>query len=106
MGYAVECALKACVAKQVRRYDFPDKNLANAAHVHDLERLVGVAELRPALERDAGANKPLALNWALVKDWSEASRYDIGITEAQARDFHSACAARKNGILPWTKRRW
>lgn len=22
-GYAVECALKACIAKQTRRYDFP-----------------------------------------------------------------------------------
>jgi HEPN domain-containing protein len=24
-GYAVECALKACIAKETRRYDFPDK---------------------------------------------------------------------------------
>jgi hypothetical protein len=80
--------------------------LANAAHVHDLERLVGVAGLSEALKRDRNANKPLALNWALVKDWSDSSRYDIGITEAQARDFHSACAARRNGILPWIKKRW
>ena len=25
MGYAVECALKACIAKQTKRYDFPPK---------------------------------------------------------------------------------
>jgi HEPN domain-containing protein len=24
-GYAVECALKACIAKQTQRYEFPDK---------------------------------------------------------------------------------
>jgi HEPN domain-containing protein len=24
-GYAVECALKACIAKGTRRYEFPDK---------------------------------------------------------------------------------
>ena len=27
IGYAVEFALKACIAKQTREYDFPDKNL-------------------------------------------------------------------------------
>ena len=27
-GYAVECALKPCIAKQTRRHDFPDKKLA------------------------------------------------------------------------------
>ena len=26
-GYAVECGLKACIAKQVQRYDFPDRDL-------------------------------------------------------------------------------
>ena len=25
-GYAVECALKACVAKQTNKHDFPNKN--------------------------------------------------------------------------------
>jgi len=24
-GYAVECAIKACIAKGTRRYEFPDK---------------------------------------------------------------------------------
>ncbi|HYP39716.1 MAG TPA: HEPN domain-containing protein [Chloroflexia bacterium] len=27
-GYAVECALKACIAKKTRRFDFPDKEFA------------------------------------------------------------------------------
>ena len=27
-GYAVECALKACVAKQTREHDFPDRKSA------------------------------------------------------------------------------
>lgn len=52
MGYAVECALKACVAKQVRRYDFPDKKLANEAFTHDLEKLVRVSGLWRLLEQD------------------------------------------------------
>lgn len=24
-GYVVECALKACIAKQTKRFDFPDR---------------------------------------------------------------------------------
>jgi HEPN domain-containing protein len=28
-GYAIECAIKACVARNTRRFDFPDKDLAN-----------------------------------------------------------------------------
>ncbi len=30
-GYAVECALKACFAKQTKQYEFPDKRAVNAA---------------------------------------------------------------------------
>ena len=105
IGYAVECALKACVAKQIRRYDFPDKRLANEAYTHDLERLMRVAGLAPDFERDMSANPALEVNWAIVKDWSEAVRYEIGVTEPQARDLHSACTGR-NGILPWIRRRW
>ena len=106
IGYAIECALKACVAKQIQRYDFPDKKLANEAFTHDLEKLVRVSGLYQILERDMQASPVLELNWAIVKDWTETSRYELGTSEAQARDMYSACTARKNGILPWIKRRW
>lgn len=106
IGYAVECALKACVAKQVRRFDFPDKKLANEAFTHDLEKLVRVAGLMPILDLDMKTARTLELNWAIVKDWSEASRYELSVTKAQARDMYSACTARKNGILAWIRRQW
>ncbi|RJQ54187.1 MAG: DNA-binding protein [Actinobacteria bacterium] len=105
VGYSIESALKACVAKQVRRYDFPDKKLANEAYIHNLERLVKVAGLGPAFEADLAANRDLEVNWAIVKDWTESARYEVGINEARARDLFSACTGR-NGILPWIKRRW
>lgn len=105
IGYAVECALKACVAKQVRRYDFPDKKLANEAFTHDLEKLIRVAGLAPDFEGDRRANPELELNWAIVKDWSETVRYEVGITEPQARELYAACTGR-NGVLPWVRKRW
>ena len=29
LGYAVECALKACIARQTKAFDFPDRKLIN-----------------------------------------------------------------------------
>lgn len=105
MGYSIECALKACVARRVRQHDFPDKKLANEVHTHDLEKLVKVAELGPAFLSDRRANPELEVNWAIVKDWTEVARYETGISEAQARDLYSDCVGR-NGVLPWIKKQW
>lgn len=106
VGYAVECAIKACIAKQVRQYDFPDKKLANEAFTHDLEKLVKTAGLAPAFEAEREINPPLNLNWAVVKDWDESSRYNVGITAEQARDMFVACTDSQTGILAWIKERW
>jgi HEPN domain-containing protein len=105
VGYSVECALKACVARQVRVGDFPDMKLAKAAYTHDLDQLVAAAGLKAALDEDRRANRSLELNWAIVKDWTVNSRYEVDKSPAQARDLYSACVGR-NGVLPWVKRRW
>jgi HEPN domain-containing protein len=105
-GYAIECALKACIAKQTAKYDFPNKRLAQDCWTHDLERLVQLAGVGPDLTRDSRTNAALELNWTIVKDWSETDRYDLTITRAQARDLYSACTARRNGVLPWIRSRW
>ena len=47
MGYSIECALKACVAKLVKRHDFPEKGFANDAFTHDLEKLIRLTGLGP-----------------------------------------------------------
>ena len=44
-GYAVECALKACIAKDTRRHQFPDKKRVDLSHSHDLLQLIRVAGL-------------------------------------------------------------
>jgi hypothetical protein len=106
LGYSVECALKACVAKQIRRHDFPDKDLATRAYVHNLEQLLKLAGLGPALNAEMEVNKTLEVNWAVVKDWKEAARYASSISPAEAKDLYSACTSRKNGVLAWIRARW
>lgn len=31
LGYAIECALKACIAKQTKKFDFPEKKFLPTA---------------------------------------------------------------------------
>ena len=106
IGYAVECALKACISKQIRRYDFPNRKLVNDSYTHDLERLLGVPGLKEELDSESAGNQALEGNWSIVKDWSEQSRYRSDIPENEARDLFSAVTARRNGVLSWLMRWW
>ncbi len=105
-GYALECALKACIAKKVNQHDFPNKKLAEDSHCHDLTKLVGVAGLRTDLAQREQNDQAFSLNWAVAKDWSEKSRYEAYITQAQARDLVSAISDNNTGVLRWLKNYW
>jgi hypothetical protein len=106
VGYAVECALKACVAKRTNRHDFPDKKTTLDAWTHDLQKLVHLAGVWSDLQRDMHVSPALEINWAIAQDWSESARYDLSITRVQARELYSACTSRRTGILPWIRERW
>lgn len=92
-GYAIECALKACIAKQARRHEFPLKvEYARRVYSHNLEELLRLADLEQQLQGDMRTNAVLARNWAIVKDWSEESRYSS--SGLNGRDLHEAIADR------------
>ena len=105
-GYAVECALKACIAKLTRQNDFPDKKLANKSHTHNLIELVDVAQLKSIFDTERHSNNVFDINWNTVKSWSEEARYDASISSVAARDFFSAITDAPNGVLPWLKKYW
>lgn len=105
-GYAVECALKACIAKEVREFDFPDRKVVNDSYVHDLEKLLNVSGLMPAYQEEAGRSDVFAENWTTATDWSEASRYNSRITETKAKALFLAITDPINGVLPWLKKYW
>ena len=106
-GYAVECALKSCIARQTNQHDFPDKTVAEKSYSHDLIKLLDVAGLKLQLQLDTtpAANPALGVNWQYVKDWNERARYQQK-TEAQARRLYQAVTDTANGVLPWIKSRW
>ena len=104
-GYAVECALKACVAKGVKRYDFPEKGLSDKVFTHDLTSLLKHSKLNAELEAESKANPRFAACWDAVIKWSEASRYSVW-TGYQAEALLDAILRRKDGVMPWIKQRW
>lgn len=104
-GYSVECALKACFAKGVRRYDFPDKGRSDKVFTHVLSELVVVAKLKSELDAERQANRRFEAYWAEVIKWSEASRYTAKNRD-EAETLLEAISRRKDGVLPWIKRRW
>jgi hypothetical protein len=55
-GYAVECALKACIAKLTGEHDFPDKEFVNKCYTHKIELLVVLAGLKAQRDADAAVN--------------------------------------------------
>ena len=103
-GYAIECALKACIAKQTRRHEFPPKPKdAYELYTHKLESLLKLADLQKQLETDMATNPGLAKNWGVVKGWDEESRYQS--SGLNGRDLHAAIVG-TDGVLLWIKQRW
>ncbi len=104
-GYAVECGLKACIAKLTQADDFPDKSRALKCWTHDLTILLDASKLDAAYAAECAANPGFFSNWGVARDWSEGSRYEEW-TEAQARRLFSAVADSTTGVLPWIRRCW
>lgn len=104
-GYAAECALKACIAKQTMQHDFPDKTISNQAHTHDITKLVGVAGLQRELDTEIDTNPSFAINWTIVKDWTEQSRYRTQ-PSASARDLVKAINDHETGVMAWLRQHW
>jgi HEPN domain-containing protein len=102
-GYVIECALKACIAKQTKKFDFPDYKTVRESYTHKLEQLVKVAKLDTELK---SLNDPdFSLRWSTVKDWSEESRYQTH-NKQEALDIYSAITDPNHGVLQWLQQHW
>jgi hypothetical protein len=80
-GYAVECALKACVLHHLQKTGklFEDRKYLRdlgECWTHNFDRLVELADLASSLGVATGANADLKRHWELVRAWKETSRYE------------------------------
>ena len=105
-GYAIECALKACIARQTRRYDFPPRpNLARDMYTHNVRDLVFQAGLREELGDMLAGCTIFERHWTAVRDWSEESRYVRSWPQA-ATGLYVAITDRRHGVLRWLRQHW
>jgi HEPN domain-containing protein len=104
-GYAIECALKACIAKRTREHDFPEKTLAIESYTHNLKDLLRLTLLKSELEIAVQADSMMKTNWTIIQSWPETSRYERKtIQEAEA--LLRAIEDQSGGLLPWVRQRW
>ncbi len=103
-GFAVECALKACIAKTTRRHEFPvDKDYAGKVYTHNLDQLLMLAHLDAQLGQDMKIRPVLAKNWDLVRRWKVDSRYET--SNLGGRDLTLAVNS-ADGVLQWIELHW
>lgn len=104
-GYAVECALKACIAKQTQLHDFPDKDRVVKSFTHDIEALALLGGVSTALKSEQAANPIFANHWLVARVWNEKARYSIW-SEQRARALFEAVADPTHGVMQWLKLHW
>ena len=101
-GLAVECALKACIAKATQQYEFPDLNRTRRLYSHNLDDLLREAELQDLMRN---TDTQIRLEWGKVSTWRIESRYRLGVSESDATEFVRVIAA-PQGILSWLIQYW
>jgi HEPN domain-containing protein len=100
-GYSVECALKAIIAKQTRRHEFPNKKRINDSWTHDISKLFVTSELDV---KQASSQTQQYL--ATVNRWNTESRYKSRISRNEAEDLFEAVTDPQDGVLSWLKTYW
>lgn len=104
-GLSIECALKAKIARRFLASDIPKKQLVDSVYKHDLEQLLGIAQLKTEFDADCIAKPQLNSNWQIAKAWNVDARY-ADWSHAEANDMVHATTARGNGVLAWIRRNW
>lgn len=104
-GYAVELAIKACIAKSFKADTVPDKDLVIKTYSHELPKLTGTAGLTAELQKQVQAIQDFRTAWGVVNEWSPEDRYRSN-GEQDAKELIQAISDATHGVLPWIKTHW
>lgn len=105
-GYAVECALKAVIARRTVVDDFPVRDAAKL-YTHNLKDLLlyaGLGTARGAITTP-GVSVQCSVYWEVVQVWNEQSRYATR-TQEQAERLIEAINDPTDGVFVWLKMNW
>lgn len=105
-GYAVECALKACIARRTVQEEFPPKwQVVREYYTHNISKLLKAAELEQERDVKARADRTFESNWSIVTQWNEDARYEFH-TKARTEELINAIEDPSHGVLPWLQSFW
>jgi HEPN domain-containing protein len=101
-GFAIECALKACIAKKTKPNQYPPKN-SGPYYDHDLDVLLKLADLQGELDNESKRRPDFGKHWETVHDWSVEKRYEAsGLNGSEMAVAVNAA----DGVLRWLKQHW
>jgi HEPN domain-containing protein len=104
-GYAVECGLKACIARQIGQYEFPPSaRFSRDVFTHDLRELVKQAGLNDLLIERLKESRAFRQNWETVTKWTEESRYRA-VSREDAMALLDAIGEEADGVMAWIRQR-
>ena len=101
-GLAIECALKACIAKRTRGHQYPPKNTGQY-YDHNLDVLLQLADLCNQLEGEMKRSARFANNRDTVHDWDVEKRYEA--TGLKGTEMVTAVNS-VDGVLQRLKHYW
>jgi hypothetical protein len=104
-GYAVEMALKACIARQIRQEEIPDKALIEKVFTHEYSKLVGLSGLSAELKNAQDSDHQFQAYWGITAEWKPNDRYAI-IDPTSAELLLTAIGDPEHGVLRWIKMHW
>jgi len=104
-GYSVELAIKVCISDLFQTGIIPDKGLVNAIYVHDIEKLINIAGLKPALQEKLKNDAQFAAYWGIASKWNEQSRYCVN-DSVTAGHLILSINDPDHGVLQWLKMHW
>ena len=104
-GYAIELALKACIAKQMEAGVIPDRQLILDTYTHEYMKLIGVAGLKFELNEKLNKDQGFSESWAIVQQWNPDARYRQ-TDKMIAQYFLSAISDPTHGVFTWIKSYW
>lgn len=112
VGYAVECALKACFLARmpITGWVFRDKVKIDECRTHDFKKLVELSGLYSELTGQFAINSAVGgafqENWDVVNLWKVDDRYSLSKTEQEAKAMVAAITDQPDGVLEWIMKYW
>jgi HEPN domain-containing protein len=104
-GYAVELAIKACIAKSFKADTVPDKDVVLKTYSHEFPKLIGTAGLTAELQKQVQASQDFGTAWGVVNEWSPEDRYRSN-SEQDAEELIAAVSDTTHGVLAWIRTHW